>query len=68
MKNFNFGSKFTFSFNSVIWSSSVQPPKSFYLKIKFFNFPEFTSDPITYIESSSQYNQLIRLNHYTYNV
>lgn len=35
---FYFGSKFSFMFNSVVWSTNFEPPKTFYLVIKFFNF------------------------------
>lgn len=55
-------------FSSIIWSPQINPPKSFYLVIKFFNFPEYSTDPITYIDTGNQYHQLIRVTHYTYNL
>ena len=34
---FNYASRFSFTFISIVWSNQISPPKNIYLIIRFFN-------------------------------
>ncbi len=65
-EQFNYASKFTFSFLSIVWSNQINPPRNIYLVLRFFNQEEFTSDNLSYLQSGqSGYHQLVRTSHFS---
>ena len=63
---FNYASKITFVFSSIVWSPEVVAPKSFFMIVRFFHFRSFKTDTLSYVESESEYHRLIKLNSYSY--
>lgn len=64
-EQFHVGSKFTFSFISVVWSGGLAPPKDIYLVIRFFNKEEFKTDCLSYLESGEDgYRELVQTSHF----
>lgn len=58
---FNWASRFTFTFTSLIWNKAVNAPSSISLVIRFFNQPPLRTENLEYQSLGEEgYHQLVR--------